>query len=341
MPTTLRRPLRKGLTSPLAGDVHVNTLLTNFSQLYMQSADNFVAMRAFPNVPSVHQSDLYQVWDRHSFNRDEAEERADGTESQGVDFDLSTSPFFAKVYAVHKDVTDRQRANADSQINLEQAATRLVSHKLLIKRERIFAARFMGTGIWTTSLVGNAAPGAGQFLFWSAAASEPIAQFRDQRRAVQILTGGYMPNKLLIGRGAWNTLLENDSLLGRVIGGATTAMPAAVTRQLIASLLELEEIFIIDAVYTTTKKGEAVQVSTGIADDDALLYYAPNTIGDQPSAGTQFSWTGYTGATPSGSRIKRFRMEETESDRIEGTSAFGYEVTGPDLGVYFSNVTAP
>jgi hypothetical protein len=95
------------VTNPTAGDVHVNTPLTNFSQKYLLSADMFIATRAFPNAPVTKQSDLYYEFNRGDFYRDEAQERADGTESAGGGFRLSTNPYFARVYAFHKDVTDR------------------------------------------------------------------------------------------------------------------------------------------------------------------------------------------------------------------------------------------
>ena len=71
-----------------------------------------------------------------------------------------------------------------------------------------------------------------------------------------------------------------------------------------------------------------------------LLYYAPDSVGlDEPTAGIQFSWTGPAGNTPNGMRVKRFRMEKNEADRIEGQMSFVYQVTGPDLGYYINNVT--
>lgn len=328
----------KSVTNPTAGDVHVNRPLTNFSQKYLLSSAMFVALRAFPNIAVSKQSDLYYVFDREDFLRDEAEERADGTESAGGGFDLSTEPYFARVYAYHKDVTDRQRANQDDQIQLDQSASQFVTQKLLIRRERLFVTKFMGTGIWDNELVGAASsPGAGEFLKWSAAASDPVKDIRDAKRTIHAMTG-YRPNKMLIGREAFDTLVDNDGILARVIGGATTDIPAMALKKLLAELFELEEIFVMDGVANTSKKGAATQVTGLIGGDNALLYYAPNvaTLGE-PTAAAQFSWNGLMGNTDAGLRIKRFRMEPIESDRIEGQMAFDYRLTGAALGFYFSD----
>jgi len=328
----------KSVTNPTAGDVHVNRPLTNFSQKYLLNTAMFVALRAFPNIAVAKQSDLYYVFDREDFLRDEAEERADGTESAGGGFDLSTEPYFARVYAYHKDVTDRQRANQDDQIQLDQSAAQFVTQKLLIRRERLFVNKFMGTGIWDNELVGDAvSAGAGEFLKWSNAASDPVVDIRNAKRVIHSTTG-YRPNKMLIGREAYDILVDNDGILARVLGGATTDMPAMALMKLLAGLFELDEIFVVDGVANTSKKGAATQTTGFIGGDNALLYYAPNvaTLGE-PTAGAQFSWNGLMGNTDAGMRIKRFRMEPIESDRIEGQMAFDYRLTGAALGFYFSD----
>lgn len=339
------------VTNPTAGDVHVNVPLTNFSQKYMQDNGMFVGLNAFPNLPVAKQSDLYYEFSRADFFRDEPNiERADGTESAGGGFRLATFPYFARVYAFHKDVTDRQRANQDPQVALERSATQFVTMKLMLRRERLFQSTFFNTSIWGTDAVGDANPTGNQFLFWDNASSNPIVDVRTAIRTVHGNTG-LRPNKMLIGREAWDTLLDNDAILARIEGGATTAIPAMVMRALIASLFELDAIFVMDSVVntggqenpaspiTTRANLNAGESTSFIGGDNALIYYAPDSVGlEEPTAGMQFSWTGFMGATANGMRIRRFRMEPTQADRIEGEMAFDYKVVAPELGYFFSNV---
>lgn len=322
------------VTNPTAGDVHVNTPLTNFSQKYLLDADMFVATRAFPNAPVTKQSDLYYEFNRGDFYRDEAEERADGAESSGSGFRLSTNPYFARVYAFHKDVTDRQRANQDSAVQLDNSATQFVTHKLMIRRERIFASTYMTTGVWTTDNTS---------VNWSLGTSDPITDFRTGKRTVQGLTG-YRPNKAVMGRQAYDTLLDNDAVLERITGGANNNMPAMVMRQLLAQLFELDAIYVMDAVYNSAEADASDPTSETIqfiGGDNVLLYYAPDSVAlNEPTAGVQFSWTGLLGNTANGMRIRRFRMESRQSDRIEGEMSFDYKLTGADLGYFFSGVSS-
>ena len=325
-----------GVTNPTAGDVHVNRPLTNFSQKYLQNADAFIALRAMPNLPVAKQSDLYYEFSREDFYRDESQKRADGTESAGGGFRLSTSPYFAHVWAFHKDVTDRQRANQDTPVRLDQSATQYVTHKNIIRRERVFAETFMIGNIWYN---GGTSPSAGEDVNWSDPSSDPVSDVRAGITDVHKITG-YRPNKMCISRTGYDTLLDNDGILSRITGGATTSVPAKVMRTLLASLFELDEIYVMDGVFNAAVEG-ATENTDFIAADNCLVYYAPSTIAlEEPTAGAQFSWTGLLGATPSGNRMKRFRMEQLEADRIEGQMAFDYKVTGPELGFMFTSVSS-
>jgi hypothetical protein len=321
------------VTNPTAGDVHVNGPLTNFSQKYIQDESVFIATRAFPNVPVAKQSDLYYTFSRADFFRDEAEERADGTESAGGGFNLSTDPYFARVYAYHKDVTDRQRDNQDSSVQLDQSATQFVTQKLLIRRERLFVTAMFSTGVWT----GGASDD--ENVNWLVGGSNPITDIRLRMQDIHSGTG-FRPNKMIIGRQGFDTLMDQDDILARITGGANNALPAQVQKQLLAQLFELDEIFVMDSVFNSALEG-ATESTDFIGGDNCLLYYAPNSVAlDQPTAGLQFSWTGFRGATNNGMRIKRMRAELREADRIEGQMAFDYQVTAPELGHMFTSVSA-
>lgn len=332
---------RKNVSNPTVSDVHVVRPLGNFAQKYLQDLANFVSLRAMPNLPVQNKSDQYWKFSRADFYRDEAQEVADGQEAPTGGFSLSTDSYLCKVHKWAKDVTDQQRANADSQVRLDESSSEYVALKLMLRRESLFLTRFFGAAIWTGDQTGvDAAPGANQFLRWNVSGSKPIADIRLGIETVQGRTG-FRPNRLLLSRQVWNKLLDNADLLSRINGGATTGLPALVQRQLVASILELDEILVADGVSNTAKEG-ATEATSFMAGKHALLYYAPPSVDVQgtPTAGIQFSWTGLTGATPSGFRVKRFRMEPIESDRLEGQMAFDYKVVAPELGYFFITAVA-
>jgi hypothetical protein len=84
----------------------------------------------------------------------------------------------------------------------------------------------------------------------------------------------------------------------------------------------------------TAKKGKTDSMSLMYGKHAMLAYANPSPSIDQPSAGYTFSWKGYFGASASGLRIKQFRIEPKEVDRIEGEMATDMKITAADLGAF-------
>ena len=319
---------------PGRSDVHVNRPLTNISLAFMQSADMFVADRAFSVVPVGKQSDLYFTYDRGYFFRDEMEKRAPGAESAGASYDLATDSYRTDVWALHKDIADQVRSNADTPLQPDREATEFLTHQALIRKEKAWAADFFVATVWTTDMTGvSGAPGVGEFQQWNEAASTPIEDVRLGIRTVQESTGR-RPNRMVISRPVYDALVDHPDIVGRIDRGQTTGT-ALVLRANIAALFELDEIMIMDSIENTANEG-AANVHAFIAAQNALLIYAPPSPGIMvPAAGYTFSWTGFLGAGALGTRIKRMRMEHLESDRIEIEMAFDHKLVSADLGYMF------
>jgi hypothetical protein len=290
------------------------------------------------------QSDLYWVFDRDAWYRTDARERAPGTESVGVGWKVSTTPYFAPVFAVHNDIDDQTRSNADPAIMLDQTATELVTTQLLRKRDITWSTAYFNTGIWTggpsatdmTGVVG--APGnANQFRQWDQAGSTPIIDIRTQIMNIARVTG-YRPNTLVLGAKVWTALADHPDLLERI----KYTERAIAGPDLLASLLDLKNVYVNWVIQNTANEGATATYDFALATGkSALLVYAnpapaPRTV----SGGYTFAWTGFLGANAYGARVKSFRMEWLESDRIEGEMAYSQKLIAGDLGVFFSGCTA-
>lgn len=323
---------------PTPGDVHVNQPLTNISIAFLQNASNFVAARVFPNIPVSKQSDRYYTYDRGDFNRDEMQERAPATESAGGGYRLDNTPtYYAPVYAFHKDIPDQVRANADSMLNPDREATAFVTHKALIRREKLFAARYFQNGVWGTSVTGVASnPGAGQVLKWSDANSNPIEDIRAGKTAV-LQSTGFEPNVLVLGRSVYDRLVDHPDIIDRIKYGQTAGAPAQANRETMARLFEVDRIEVSSAIENTAAEG-ASNAHSFIMGGNALLAYSTPAPGLMtPTAGYTFSWNGYLGAGPEGNRISTFRMEHLKSDRVEIEMAFDLRLVAADLGYFFNS----
>lgn len=319
------------MANPTKGDVHVDAALTNLSLAFMQGEDAFIADRVFPVVPVEKQSDFFFQLNQGDFYRAEMEKRGPGAESAGSGYRVSTQTYFAHVWALHKDIDDQTRANTDSPLNADRNATLYLTQQALLRRDKSFVAAFMATGVWTGDQTGAGSVAANQFVQWSTGGSIPIKDIRAQILVIQRRTG-YRPNVLVLGPDVWNVLADHADFLDRI----KYSERAIVGPELLAAVLGLDRVVIAGATENTANEG-ATPVYSFIAPKAALLLYAAPSPGlETVSAGYTFTWTGLLGTNAQGGRIKKFRMEQLESDRVEVEMAFDMKVTAPDLGVYFT-----
>ena len=333
-------------------DVHVNRPLTNIATAMIQDASNFIADQIFPNVPVQKQSDVWWNMPRGAFNRADMKERAPATESAGANFMVEVSdPYLARVYALHHDIHDQVRANADSALNLDRMTTLFLTTKAMLQRETSWINLYFKAGVWTFEFDGVAS-GATPFatldptsdannnvLQWNDAASTPIEIIR-KAKSFMLGRTGFMPNTLTLGRQVYDTLVDHPDIVGRIDRGQTPVGPARTTRENLATLFELDRVLVSDAIINSGKEGLA-DSHNFIAGKHALLSYTPANPGLWvPSAGYTFSWNGYFAAGPMGERMKRFRMEHLSADRVEIEMAYTQKVISPEMGFFFENIVA-
>jgi len=293
----------------------------------MQEADNFVASRAFPQIPVQKQSDKYFTYSQADFFRDQVQLRADGTPSAGTGYSLSTATYAAEVYALHKDIGDQVRANSDNPLDPDMDATRFLTQQMLIRQEVDFAANAFTTGIWDNDVT----PG----TLWSASGSTPIANIETGKVTVMNATG-YVPNTLILSYKAFSALVDNADIVDRI----KYTTQESVTPDLLARVFNLDRVLIMSATYNTAAEGATASYSA-VGDRDALLCYVPRNPGLMvPSAGYQMVWSGISAGLGTQSAVSRFRIDELKADRIEIEAAWDTKIVSSALGYFFSNPVA-
>lgn len=327
---------------PTPSDVHVNTPLTAISVAFLQSQDRFVADRVFPAVPVAKQSDRYYVYDRGSFNRDEMQERAPATESVGSGYRLDNTPtYYCKEWALHKDIPDQLRANADAVINPDRDATEFLTLKALIRREKAWVNSYFKGGVWTYDFDGVAsgnAWGSSTVLQWNDANSTPIEDIRKAKTTL-LQSTGFLPNTLVIGQPVYDALADHPDIVDRIKYGQTAGAPAMATRNALAALFEVDKLLVMSAIENTANEGATASHSF-IGNKKAMLCYAaPSPSLMAPSAGYTFLWSGMHGAML-GQRITQFRMQQLKCDRMEIETCFDFKLVAADLGFFLDSVVA-
>lgn len=329
------------MPQPTRSEVHVNRPLTNLSIAYIQRAQDFIADKVFPIVPVMKQSDRYFVYNKDWWFRNQAQKRAPGTESAGGGFHVDNTPtYFCDVWAWHTDVDDQTRANADDPIDLDRDATLFDTQILMLRREVQFMGQFMTTGIWQGFKVTGSAvdfqPNVNGDGYWDATNSNPMADIDTLKSSIKSQTG-FLPNCLVVADDVFFALRNNASVLDRI----KYTQRGIVSEELLAALFGVDKFLVASAVLNSAQEGQTGNFGFLVADSFLLVYANPAPSILQPSAGYIFSWQGLFGAGAQGNRIKTFRMEQLESDRIEGEMAFDMHQVGLDLGVYGKNVLTP
>lgn len=331
------------MPNPTIGDVHVQAALTDVSVAYAQAASGFIADLAAPIIPTRKQSDKYFVYDRQDFLRSDARPRAPGAESAGGGVRISTDTYFCDRVALHQDISDPERENADAALNLDADATEYVTSQIMLKKEKDWMSTFFTTSIWTGAsstgdMTGQATPAStsANFRQWNDVASTPIEDIRGEIQAVAQRTGR-KPNTLILGPKVWTALADHPDILDRI----KYTERGVTSPDLLASLLDLDKVLVSWVTEDTSVEQSTAATYTFVAGKQALLAYVENQPGlKRPSAMYQFVWTGPAGAVRQGARIKRFRLERNESDRVEGESWYDFKVIGADLGAFFASAVS-
>jgi len=325
------------MPQPTQSQVHVDAILTNISVAYMQRAENFIADKVFPVVPVDKQSDKYFTYDKNDWLRDEAQVRTDGTESVGSGYNISTATYYADVFAIHKDVGDQTRANADAPINVDREAAEFVTHRLLTRREIQFNNDFMSDGVWGTSATGVASGAStDEFVQWSNyTTSDPIEDIEAGKADILSVTG-LEANTLVLGYDVFRQLKNHPDLVDRI----KYTSSQTITEDMLARMFDIDRVLVSKSIKATNAEGAtaAYAFTTG---KNALLCHVADAPGLlTPSAGYTFQWTGVSQGLGTTIGTSSFRLESLKATRIEAELAFDNKVVGADLGYFFGSAVA-
>ena len=320
--------------------VHVDQPLTNLTLAYAQSQENFIADKVFPTVGVSKQSDKYYIYDRANMNRTgDVEKLAPRTEVNRIGMTLSTSSYFADVYGLGMDFDEQTLANEDAALDIRSAGAETLAMRLMIHREEQFASNFFVASQWGTD---NTLSGNDQWSDYTN--SDPIDAVTLARRTVQLGSGGFKPNTMVVGKEVRDKLINHPDVLARLNGGATVTNTALVTDAKLAEIFEVENFYVMEAVKNSSVEGVA-ESNAFIGGKNALLCYTPSNAGlMSPAAGLTFAWNNLEGVNNLGITVESFSDDALKrqqiAEMIQVKMSYDMKVVGADLGYLFINAVA-
>jgi len=311
------------MPQPYISSVHVNQPLTNFSLAVWQSQG--YAWNSTRPVRLTHRSDVYRTYDQDFWFRTEAQRRAPGTESVGSGYAVTTATVTTDRWAIHHDIDDPTRRNADADLNLDREAAEWTAMQLNIRLEALWAAVNFVTGVWNASTT----PG----VLWDVATSDPISDMEARALVMQENTGR-RPNTLYLGAQTYSDGLKNNpDLLDRI----KFSERGIVTTDLIAAAMDLDRVVVCGATRNTALEGVTRSMDFVAGQTNALLAYVSPTQGLMtPTAFQTFVWPEAGAGNEFGVATKKYRLPESvESDRVETEIWVQFVLTSSLLGEAF------
>lgn len=318
------------MPQPTLNQVHVDAILTQISVAYIQDQNNFISTKVFPIIPVDKKSDLYYVYTKNDWFRDEAQRRAPATESAGSGYNVGTDNYTCDVFALHKDVDNQVVQNTDRPLDPFRDATRFVTQKMLLRQEIQWTTDYFTAGVWDTDVTLTDT--------WDDyASSDPIDDVEEGKETI-LGTTGHEPNTLVLGYQVWRKLKNHPDIIDRIkytrVGSPQTAA------EMLAGLFGVDRIVVARAIKATNDEG-ATEAYDFIQGKQALLLYVARSPGlYEPSAGYTFAWRGVSQGVGATIGVTRIPMRLKKAERVEVEKAWDNKVVASDMGYFWTNAVA-
>lgn len=250
-----------------------------------------------PRVPVGVGTGMFKKFDdKNAFQRYDTA-RAVGGPATRIEFASTDGNFNCEANALEVPIDDQEREKAgDAQSALEEAKTRtLVINASLAREKRVF-------DLVKANVTAAASKGA-----WSSdATAQPIDEIDEQIEAIATLTG-LMPNRMVIGLGAWRVLKNHANVIARLNGSPDKSVSLdAFAGMLLNPQIEIRVgIMSIDA----NKMGKAASKSNVVGSEIFLFHGSDNPTQYDPGFAKTFS----VGAN-SVEAVRLYREERNRSD---------------------------
>jgi len=301
----------------------------------------YIADRVFPILDGADPKAKITIYQKGDWFRDEADIRTAGTRAKRGGYKLEDVSFSTKEYAFAKEVTDEDRRFAKSKmappLQPDQDAIEFATDKVDLKKEVRVGALITG-GTWCDGNVG----GEDANGLWSPAGNTNtfLADITKARKAIKGKTGR-KPNVLVIDEATYLALKECEAILEKI----KYTQRAVYGTELLAALLELDEVCVGSAIKSTAKETKAGTEFTGVniwevnaGKGMGFLCYRPRKLGlKTATAGIQVRLA-YEDGQPR--RVTTWREPAEHQDVYECAEETDIVLVHADLGYLFKDTYA-
>lgn len=276
-----------------------NAHLSNYGLGIYQDLRSALAEFIAPRVNTGLASGQYKAYDDKNAFQVYDTLRAMGGPNTRIQF-AATDPFFNCVprgLEIAIDDSERTKAGEDNQRGLEEARVKTLVSSTILSHEKVVFTK-------ANSLTAVAGKGV-----WSNAGNDPIGEINAEITAIATRTG-MMPNRMVIGLGAWNVIREHTLVKARLVGGEVSELSLEKFKALLITPGIDIRIGILS--YDTTKFGKDKN-AVNITGANVLIFFGQ----DNP---TEFDPSFMKTFMPKSSAIDsvmQYRDEKNNSDAFK------------------------
>jgi hypothetical protein len=304
------------MPTPTLRDLHIEAPLSNVSIAYTN--DGYIADQIFPVVPVQKKSDLYWIFPKDQWFRNETGTRAPGTRAPRIDYTVTTASYLCLMYALARGIPDEVRKNADNPMRPDVEATEFLTDKLVMAQEFRVANMTVGaSSSWGSS--------ASVSTTWDLDTSDPIGDVDTIMNNI-VKAIGRMPNTMAMSWDVWRKLKNHPDLLDRI---RFTRPGTLVTPKDFMDWTGIQKLVVGTAIYNSAAEGGTWSSAYIWGKNVFIGYVAPNPSLLTPSAGYVLEWQNR--------QIARFREDQERQDVIEATHSTAEVITASDAGAVLSN----
>lgn len=302
------------------GSTRINKALTNISVLYKN--EDYIAGKILMDVPVIKESDVYWIYD--SNKRLPETFRANGSSANMDNYAMSTSSYSLTEHAIKDVITDRDYANTDAPLNLERDITEYLTDKIMLRQE-YEAHKLLFT---TTTFSNNATLTSATSWKYHTTTSAPIQNILSSTGKI-LDSSGKMPNKGITNWDVFAALKENPNLYNRI----QYVERAIITKQLLASLFDLDVVEVGTAVIDSAQEGETESIDSVWGADFLVGYFSPRVSLRDATSAVNMRYA------PKGQpyRVKKWRDEDVEGNYIEVQTMFKHVAVATACGYLFKS----
>lgn len=317
------------MPGPIVKELLTSVPLQNVSVQYRNKG--YIGDRVFPIIDTANPKAKITKYLKGAWFRNEAALRAAGARAKRGSFPTTEVSLSTKEYAFAKEITDEDRKNAAlpnaPALKPEQDAIEFCSDKIDLYKEIVIAQLIKDT----TWIDGNAA-GEDAGGLWAASGSNTfLVDIMTGQKAIQAATG-MKANVLLLDYGTFMSLKQESTILEKI----KYTQRGVLTVDLLAALLELDEVLVGEALVNVAKETKAgtewsaqkiweVNATKGMG----FLFHRASAPGlKTPSSGYQVRLLQEGGGVR---RLSTWREAAEHQDVYEAAEESDIVVTGSDL----------